>query len=141
MAWTGEDYLAQYKPLFTRAELGCRHCGLVEFHPFFLEHLHSLREAFGKSMKVSSACRCRVHNLAVKGHPRSLHVGDHPQYPNQLGALAVDVDFDLDDGAYRGELFSVAWRLGWSIGWNGPKTFLHLDRRDFIGLAQTTFDY
>jgi hypothetical protein len=56
------------------------------------------------------------------------------------GTMAIDIA--TPDGAYRGELFSLAWARGWSIGWNARRGFLHLDRRiDLSGWAQTTFDY
>jgi hypothetical protein len=51
------------------------------------------------------------------------------------------VDIETSDGVYRARLFVLAWEQGWSIGWNGPKKFLHLDRRIDIGLPKTTFDY
>lgn len=128
---------------FSDKELGCRHCGLTRFHPGFLQALIDLRKALDKPMTLRSACRCKAHNESdtVKGHPRSLHVGDEPAHADkgQLGCLAIDVE--TPDGAYRGRLFELAWDYGWSIGWNGPKKFLHLDRRDMIGMEQTTFDY
>lgn len=128
---------------FDDKELGCRHCGLMKFHPGFLEELNVLRGALNKPMVLRSACRCRAHNDsdAVKGHKNSLHVGDLPAHADkgQQGTLAVDVE--TPDGVYRGKLFGLAWDHGWSIGWNADKRFLHLDRRDMIGMEQTTFDY
>jgi hypothetical protein len=128
---------------FSKYELSCRHCGLAKFHPGFLESLEAVREDLGLPMKVTSACRCKFHNDrptymgGAGGHMRSLHVGDHPQHQGQEGTLGVDIE--VADGSYRGKLFSVAWKHGFSIGWN--KKFLHLDRRDLIGLPQTSFDY
>jgi hypothetical protein len=125
---------------FTDTELACRcGCGLKNFHPGFLEELETLREVFGKPMNLNSACRCTSHNTAVGGHARSLHVGDAAMHAGQQGTLAVDVV--ATDGEYRGQLFAVAWDLGWSIGWNAKKGFLHLDKRVLIGLPHTTFDY
>jgi len=126
---------------FTDAELACKHCGLLSLHPGFAEALIELRETLAEPMFVTSACRCLTHNTAIKGHEKSLHIGDHPVYAaqGQRGSLAVDVA--AHDGAYRARLFVAAWRKGWSIGWNGPLKFLHLDRRDLVGLPITTFDY
>lgn len=126
-------------PNFTDAELRCKCCGLLKYHPGFLNELQALRTAFGEGMKLTSACRCEKHNKEVGGHPHSLHVGDKPYHAGQQGALAVDVA--TPDGAYRGRLFALAWKRGWSIGWNAKKGFLHLDRRDYIGLPQNSFDY
>lgn len=126
-------------PHFTKTELGCNHCGLAQFHPGFLDKLEELRVAMAMPMTINSACRCSQHNANIKGHVKSLHVGDREMHPGQQGSLAVDVA--TSDPYYRGKLFATAWRLGWSIGWNGPSKFLHLDRRDMVGLSQTTFDY
>lgn len=127
-------------PHFTEAEMRCKcGCGLLRFHPGYMDELVRLRKALGLAMTVTSACRCKAHNKAVGGHPSSLHVGDFPNHPGQQGTLATDIA--APDGAYRGRLFSLAWSLGWSIGWNAKKGFLHLDRRDFVGLPQTSFDY
>ena len=125
---------------FNDSELACRcGCGLAQFHPGFIDSLELLREIVGKPMILTSACRCTAHNVAVGGHQRSLHVGDSAMHPGQQGTLAVDVA--ASDGAFRGLLFATAWDMGWSIGWNAKRGFLHLDRRDLVGLPQTTFHY
>jgi hypothetical protein len=90
-------------------------------------------------MRITGPARCKIHNAAVGGHPKSLHIFDEPQHAKQQGALGVDVE--AADGAFRGKLFSMAWKHGFSIGWNAKRKFLHLDRRDLIGLPQTSFDY
>jgi len=126
---------------FSHDEMACDHCGYGRLHPGFGEELDALREEFGLPMAVTSFCRCKAHNANVRGHPESLHIFDHPAHSNrgQKGALAVDIA--TPDGAYRGKLFAIAWRRGWSIGWNAAHKFLHLDRRDVIGVPQTSFDY
>lgn len=132
-------------PHFRRAELACRHCGLVGFHPGFLEELEATRVEFGRPMRVRSCCRCKVHNDrpakegGAGGHSRSLHVFDKPGHLAAQGTLAIDIE--AVDGAYRGDLFVVMWRRGWSVGWNAKQGFLHGDRRDFIGMPRTSFDY
>ena len=126
-------------PHFTRAELVCRcGCGLAQFQPGFLDHLELLRVSYGRQMPISSACRCAAHNARVSPQAplRSLHIGDKPTRPGHTGAMAVDVTLGGED---KGDLFGIAWRHGWSVGWN--KGFLHLDRRVDIGLPQTTFEY
>jgi len=132
---------------FEQKELACHHCGLYRLHPGFFETLNTLRGAFNEPMVVRSCCRCKEYNDKPKeeggvgGHPKSLHVGDFPAHASegQRGTLAVDIE--AKDGAYRGRLFAAAWKEGWSIGWNAKLGFLHLDRREMIGLPQTTFDY
>ena len=124
---------------FSDAELRCRHCGELKLHRGFRDELEALRKEFGRPMTVTGPARCKAHNAAVGGHPKSLHIMDEPQHEGQQGALGVDIG--TPDGAYRGLLFSIAWKRGWSIGWNAKKKFLHLDRRDWVGLPQTSFDY
>jgi hypothetical protein len=126
---------------FSDAEMSCKHCGLLNLHPGFAEALVELRETLAEPMAVASGCRCLEHNTTIKGHKQSLHIGDVPAHADkgQQGTLAVDVA--AADGGYRGRLFVAAWRRGWSIGWNSRLKFLHLDRRDLVGLPQTSFDY
>lgn len=125
---------------FTVSELSCKcGCGRVNFHPGFLNSLTALRLEIDRPMRLTSAARCKAHNERVGGTARSLHICDEPQHTGQVGGLAVDVA--AADGSYRGELFALAWVHGFSIGWNAKKGFLHLDRRDLIGLPQTSFDY
>jgi zinc D-Ala-D-Ala carboxypeptidase len=126
-------------PHFSRAELQCKcGCGLAQFHPGFLDHLETLRRAYGRPMKLSSACRCAAHNAKASPQApiRSLHIGDRETRPGHRGTLAVDVAVA---GEGKGDLFALAWRHGWSIGWN--RAFLHIDRRSDIGMPQTTFEY
>lgn len=124
---------------FKDAELACTHCGMLKIHRGFRDELENLRRELNQPMKVSGPGRCKVHNVNIKGHENSLHIMDEAQHPGQTGMLAVDIE--AADGAYRGHLFALAWKRGWSIGWNAKKKFLHLDRRDFVGLPQTSFDY
>ena len=131
-------YAARF-PSFGLRELASPDTGEARFRLDFLVALQSLRVAFGAPMVLTSAARTRAHNTAIGGHPRSLHVCDWDWYPGQGGALAVDVA--AVDPAYRGRLFSLAWGVGWSVGWGGRRGFLHLDKRAFVGLPQSTFDY
>ncbi len=131
------DWRRRY-PNFTRDELQCRcGCGQLRLHPGFLDALQSLRSWFERPMTVSSGCRCRSYNVAVGGNSRSLHICDEAQHEGQQGTLAVDIA--TSDGAYRGDLYTLAWRHGFSVG--EGRGFLHLDRRDMVGLRPTTFPY
>lgn len=125
---------------FKDEELACRcGCDLLRLHRGFRDSLNALRADLGRPMVITSAVRCSAHNKAVGGHSRSLHVGDDPQHPGQLGCLAVDVA--VPGGYYRGDLFAAAWKRGFSIGWGGKRGFVHLDLRTLIGLPMATFDY
>jgi len=126
---------------FSEAEFRCSHCGVLKLHPGFIETLQLARHEFSEPMKITSGCRCKAYNAQLGGHPRSLHVCDEPYHADkgQQGCLAADIA--AVDGAYRGRLFVVLWRRGFSIGWNAKKGFLHADLRTLIGMPQTTFDY
>lgn len=125
---------------FSEEEFRCKcGCGLFLLHPGFIQKLDWVRYDLNEQMIVTSGCRCKRYNAQVGGHPKSLHICDAPQYSNQEGTAAVDIR--APNGQYRGRLFSVAWQYGFSVGWNAKHRFLHLDRRDFFGLPQTSFDY
>lgn len=124
---------------FRDHELACTHCGMLRLHRGFRDELNALRHALALPMVISGPGRCKAHNTAIGGHPRSLHVMDEPQHPGQEGCLGIDVA--TPDGHYRGRIFTLAYSRGWSIGWNAAKKFLHMDRRDWVGLPQTSFDY
>ncbi len=126
-------------PHFSKAELQCKcGCGLAQFQTGFLDQLELLRTVFGRPMRLTSACRCADHNAKVSplAPLRSLHIGDRETRPGHNGTLAVDVAVT---GEGKGDLFALAWRHGWSVGWN--RAFLHLDRRGDIGMPQVTFEY
>lgn len=124
-------------PNFSPDEVRCKGSGMLIVSNEFMDALQLLRNELSRPMALTSACRSAEHNRKVGGHPRSLHVCDEPARSEQDGCLAVDVA--IVDGNYRGHLVATAWQLGWSVGWN--KSFVHLDRRDFVGLKQSTFDY
>lgn len=128
---------------FQDYELRCRGSGKLIIHPGFIDQLQLLRDdvfaASKRGIVVLSGCRSFEYNALIGGHPLSLHVCDKPMHPGQQGTLAVDAA--AIDGWYRGVLFASAWNRGWSIGWNAARKFLHLDRRDLVGLKQDSFDY
>ncbi len=124
------------KVLFARAELADRESGAVVLHPGFADALAALRVALGRPMIVTSCCRSAARNRAVGGHPRSLHVYDHPAHGAE-GTLAIDVR--RQGPAYNRRLARLALELGWSLG--VARSFFHLDRRDLVGLPPNVFGY
>lgn len=143
-------------PNFSAGELRCKGSGILRFAPGFAPALQGLRDALTLAyvrhgatpeaanrlarMVITSACRSLEHNTDVGGHPRSLHICDHP--PRDTGGCcAVDVRADAqDDHEYRALLIRVALDRGWSVG-HHPR-FLHLDlRTEYTDLPQAEFNY
>lgn len=131
--------------LFSETELKCRcgECGPLVLAPGFANAAVTIRISFGRPMTVSGPGRCRKHNQDEGGHPRSLHVFDHPYWPTS-GMAAFDIA--MRDGRYNLHLIGLAEQQGWSVGVNYAKKFIHLDRRiDHIpawkGTDPTLFGY
>jgi len=100
---------------FTRAEMECK-CGCKGTPTAeFMTKLDSLREKFGKSIKVSSGYRCLAHNTAVGGSKTSKHIE----------GIAVDI---LCNNPEKFQLVKLAIEMGFG-GIGIAKTFLHLDTR------------
>ena len=122
--------------IFFRREIACKRTGVVRLHPGFAEALASLRMTFAQPMQVSSCCRSAEYNEEVGGHEKSLHVYDLSAH-GAMGTLAIDIR--RKDGSYAHKLVWVALKTGWSVG--VARTFIHLDRRDFVGLRASVFGY
>jgi len=127
-------------PHFSAKELKCKGGGTMRFHTGFLQELSRLRFRWGKSMTITSCCRSPAHNEAVGGHPRSLHLTENKERGG-IGTLAADISIRGMDGTARGELHHLARELGWSVGLNVEKQFLHIDMRTLIGLERKDFFY
>lgn len=126
---------------FTQAELACRHCGVLNYHPGFIPLIQVVRMEYGRAMVPTSGCRCTVHNTAVGGHPTSSHICDVFKYAakGQKGAFGIDVA--VVDNHERGVLHSIFWKHGFSVGHNYAKSFIHADMRIWFGLPQIMFPY
>ena len=104
---------------FTDDELSCNcGCGDFEMDEEFMNLLHQTRLSYDKPMVLSSAKRCKDHNVRVGGSASSAH----------LEGKAVDV---LVSGKDAMELLKIASLYFGGIGLkqNGPHNsrFLHLD--------------
>ena len=105
----------------------------------FGDDLIALRVAFNEPMALSSCCRCKNHNKAEGGHPRSLHVYDAPEWPTG-GSCAVDVRTVGKPQSYRDKLVELAWSKGWAIGL--ANSFIHIDQRKrVLGFPQIIYTY
>lgn len=106
---------------FSLEEFACKHCGVNLIQESFVDKLDTLREAFGKPLKVNSGYRCPEHNNAVS--TTGLHG------PHTTGRA---VDFQLS-GADAFDLMKVAFHLnifmGVGVNQKGVQSsrFVHID--------------
>lgn len=122
---------------FTLEELGAESGDW--FHPGFLKDLDFLRESVGVPFMVTSCARSLKYNKKIGGSRRSTHIWDRPQRPGQKGCGAVDVAVPYP--GFKPAVANIALPMGWSIGINDDKGFIHLDRRTDWGEAQALFSY
>ena len=104
---------------FTREELACKHCGLMEIPQASIDRLQRVRDRYGKPMKLSSGYRCPAHNAAVSGTGTT--------GPHTKGAFDVTVS-----GPEAFLLLTIALQEGFTgigVSQKGPheKRFIHLD--------------
>lgn len=101
-------------PNFSKSEFDCKHTGLNEMRPEFMDVLQAIRTEYGKPMSITSGYRHPSHPVeAKKGHSN----GEHTK-----GACA---DVACNNGADRYRLIVIALKHGVTrIGI--AKTFLHL---------------
>ena len=110
-------------PNFSYKELACQHCGSIALEESFLVALQELRDAYGKTMRITSGYRCPQHPIELKKSSPGYH---------SVGACDVAVS-----GEDAIKLLTLALNLGWTgIGINVP-SFIHLDRRP----AKTIWKY
>ena len=97
---------------FSRAEMGCRHCGQTYHWPEFMDRLQHARDQVGRPFRIISAHRCSLHNARVGGAPLSQHL-----------KLAVDIALvGHDKGVLYGALKTVGFR-----GFGFYVSFIHAD--------------
>lgn len=125
-------------PYFTAEELADRGDDYLRLDMRFAAALPALRLAAGHPLVLTSCCRTHARNALIGGHPRSLHVGDHPHHATH-GCMAADVSTWQWGDTKRDRFVTIARDLGWSIGFG--KTFLHVDRRIEIGMQRADFEY
>jgi uncharacterized protein YcbK (DUF882 family) len=100
---------------FNRSEFACKcGCGYDTVDALLLEALEAIREHFAVPVRVTSGCRCALHNQAVKGSPRSQH----------KKGRAADITLD---GINPALVADYAEELGLSVG--RYRTFTHVDTR------------
>lgn len=120
-------------PFFPRHELACSGTGVVLMDARFAATLPALRAAWGRPLIPNSVCRTPEHNVAVGGHPNSLHMTVNPRWPTK-GCMAADLRWRGWKPEDQLALARLAWRMGWSVGLHDG--FIHVDRRADLGLAE-----
>jgi hypothetical protein len=128
----------QALPYFSTSELGCRCCGLVKLDIRMAAMLPALRQAWGKPLSPSSACRCPSHNVRVKGHPTSLHLTENPKWQTG-GSAAVDITWRDWPSFVKLQFARMAHEHGFRIGLHDA--FCHLDIGRDLGLPSRPFLY
>lgn len=97
---------------FSRRELACHHCGELQVNEDALRRLDVMRDILGHPIYVISGYRCPVHNAAVGGAAKSLHL------TGQAFDIRADVPF--------ASLFSAAQGAGWT-GFGFYPRHMHVD--------------
>ena len=64
----------KYAPFFSKREFDCKHTGLNDMQPEFMDVLLKIRQEYGKSMRVTSGYRHKTHPVeARKTHSNGEH--------------------------------------------------------------------
>jgi len=103
---------------FSRHEFSCScGCGFDTVDAELLDVLQSVRDHFGKPVKINSACRCDIHNLNVGGTSNSQH---------RLGRAA---DIDVSDiSPTQVQAYLIA-KYPYTFGIGVYDNFTHIDTR------------
>lgn len=125
MTWT------QALPYFSESELACKGTGIIRLDSRFAAALPALRLAWGRPLSPISVCRAPLHNEAVKGHPRSLHLTENPVHPTK-GCMAADIAWQSWPEQDQLDFARLAYKLGWSVGLHDG--FIHVDLRKALNL-------
>lgn len=114
---------------FSRAEMACKHTGRCEMDPGFMLMADGLREAFGKSMIVTSGYRDPSHPEEVRKREDRARRGLPPPLSTHSEGIAMDVAVRGADAVRLLELaLSMGFR-GIGVQQKGDTRFLHLDTR------------
>lgn len=109
---------------FSEQEMACQ-CGkcTAKMSPTFMTMLQTMRDTYGKPMRITSAARCRKHNDAIGGADESRHL-----WLPEIGKLSDAVDIKCLDAAERFALVHSAIKAGMK-GIGIHKLFIHVDSR------------
>ena len=112
--WTDTNTLNWSWRNFTRIEFACKSNGEFYWHKATFDAIQHARDMLGHPLRINSAHRHWLHNIAVRGAPRSSHL-----------FIALDVS---TRGRDRGRIYHALLKAGFtSFGFY--KTFIHVDLR------------
>jgi uncharacterized protein YcbK (DUF882 family) len=104
-------------PNFKADEFRCKHTGKDGMHPDFMARLQSLRNEYGKSMRVTSGYRDKLHPIEAKKQTTGAHTTGR----------AVDIAVEGSDAV---KLVTLAIKHGFTgigVQQKGAGRFIHLD--------------
>ena len=124
--------MTQLSDHFTSEEFACKcGCGFDDVSPELIHLLESIREEYGKSMWITSGCRCTTHNNTVGGVQNSAHTPRPITIVNDNGEeeeawVSTAADIAIAGGADRRKLVDCAVML-WASGIGVARSFVHID--------------
>ena len=101
---------------FNWTEFDCKHTGLNEMDPAFVDKLDILREVCGFPFVITSGYRDKTHPEEAKKSTPGTH------------SSGIAADIAVNSGAQRRLLVQKALELGFT-GIGVAKTFVHVDTR------------
>ena len=122
--------MAKLSKNFDSSEFACKcGCGYDTPDPELIRMLQTARNLYGKSMIISSGCRCIKHNRTVGGATNSAHI---------TGKAA---DILTPTGIDRYLIIKALIQAGFErLGINFNKKFIHVDV-DYSKPSPTIFSY
>jgi len=122
--------MAKLSKNFDSSEFACKcGCGYDTPDPELIRMLQVARDLYGKSMIISSGCRCIKHNRMVGGATNSAHI---------TGKAA---DILTPTGVDRYLIIKALIQAGFErLGINFNKKFIHVDI-DYSKPSPTIFSY
>jgi uncharacterized protein YcbK (DUF882 family) len=104
---------------FKRKEFACKcGCGFTAVDAELLDVLTDIRETYGRPVKITSACRCEVHNRKEGGRPDSMHTK----------AMAADIQVEGYSPAKIEQYLLGKYPNKYGIA--ASTTFTHIDVRE-----------
>ena len=113
---------------FDRSEFACKcGCGFQTVDVDLLNLLMMVRNKFGASVTINSACRCLEYNEEVQ-HKANKHYVPYSSKSNHMQGVAADIVVKGIDQGYVYAYLDAAFPMSHGIG--KYKSFTHIDIRE-----------